>query len=50
MTLKVCKATVESAAVEWFECLGYNVLSGPWIAPGEPVAEGDARGPAFLGC
>jgi hypothetical protein len=29
MTLKVCESTVESAALEWFESLGYNVLSGP---------------------
>ncbi len=27
MTLKVCESTVESAALEWFEGLGYNVLS-----------------------
>ena len=33
MTLKVCEPTVESAALEWFESLGYNVLSGPQIAP-----------------
>ena len=43
MTLKVCESTVESPTLEWFEGLGYNVLSGPKIAPGEPVAEGSQR-------
>jgi hypothetical protein len=50
MTLKVRESTVEFATLEWFEGLGYNVLSGPHIAPGEPDAEGNARGPTFLGC
>jgi|GEM_PF-5065468 len=48
MTLKVCESTVEPATLEWFEGLGYNVLSGPQIAPGEPD-EGDAGAPRFLG-
>jgi len=43
MTLKVCESTVESAALEWFAGLGYNVLNSPQIAPGEPVAEGSQR-------
>jgi len=47
---EVSESTVESAALEWFEGLGYNVLSGPLIASGEPVAEGEAKGhPRFLG-
>jgi hypothetical protein len=50
MTLKVCESTVESAALEWFAGLGYNVLNSPQIAPGEPVTEGDAKGhPRLLG-
>ena|SRR5208337_1535064 len=47
---KVCESTVGSAPLEWFEGLGYNVLSGPQIARGEPVADGDAKGhPRLLG-
>ena len=27
------------AALSWFQVLGYAVISGPQLAPGEPVAE-----------
>lgn len=30
---------VESAALEWLEALGYAILHGPKIAPGESGAE-----------
>jgi type I restriction enzyme R subunit len=30
---------VEAAALDWFRQLGYAVLYGPEIAPGEPAAE-----------
>lgn len=33
------ESTVESAALSWFEGLGYQVINGPDIAPGEPKAE-----------
>ena len=33
------ESEVELAALEWFSRLGYAVLSGPDIAPGEPAAE-----------
>lgn len=33
------ESEVESAALEWFAELGYQVLNGPDIAPGEPGAE-----------
>ena len=33
------ESTVEDAALEWFGELGYSVLAGPEIAPGELLAE-----------
>lgn len=33
------ESTVEAAALDWFAELGYAVLHGPDIAPGEPFAE-----------
>ena len=33
------ESTVEDAALEWFEALGYSLAFGPDIAPGEPAAE-----------
>jgi len=38
---RITESTVESAALTWFEGLGYKVLYGPDIAPGEPKAERD---------
>jgi type I restriction enzyme R subunit len=37
MTLS--ESTVEEAALGWFQELGYAVLPGPQLAPGEPAAE-----------
>jgi len=38
------ESVVEQAALAWLESLGYAVLAGPEIAPGEPQAErGDYR-------
>jgi len=37
--MAVTEDTVEQAAIEWFEELGYAYLAGPSIAPGEPGAE-----------
>jgi type I restriction enzyme R subunit len=37
MTLN--ESIVEAAALGWFQELGYAVLSGPQLAPGEPTAE-----------
>ena len=31
----IVESTVESAALSWFESLGYAVLNGPGITPGE---------------
>jgi len=36
---KFTESEVEEAALEWFAGLGYDILSGPEIAPGEPAAE-----------
>lgn len=33
------ESVVEDAALEWFGGLGYQVVHGPTIAPGEPAAE-----------
>ncbi len=33
------ESVVEEAALEWFEALGYAVVGGPSIAPGEAAAE-----------
>ncbi|MFM2151929.1 MAG: hypothetical protein RL199_364 [Pseudomonadota bacterium] len=33
------ESVVEEAALEWFEALGYSVVAGPSIAPGEPSEE-----------
>jgi type I restriction enzyme R subunit len=35
----VDESVIEQAALAWLEALGYTVLSGPDIAPGEPAAE-----------
>jgi type I restriction enzyme, R subunit len=40
---------VEEAALAWFGELGYTVLHGPDIAPGEPLAERDDYGQVVLG-
>jgi type I restriction enzyme, R subunit len=38
----VAESTVEEAALSWFEELGYTVVHGPEIAPGELFAERDS--------
>ncbi len=35
------ESTVEDAALEWFEALGYAVAHGPHLAPGEIETERD---------
>ncbi|MCS5694367.1 type I restriction endonuclease subunit R [Cyanobium sp. FGCU-6] len=37
--MPLTEADVEAAALGWFEELGYAVLAGPQLAPGEPLAE-----------
>lgn len=36
------ESTVEAAALEWFQSLGYSIGHGPHLAPGEPAAERDS--------
>ncbi len=38
-TVQITESEVEQAALAWFEALGYRVLFGPDIAPGEVAAE-----------
>ena len=45
---RFAESTVEDAALEWLDGLGYQVLYGPDIAPGEPAAERDSYGEAVL--
>ena len=40
--VQITEDTVEQAAIEWFEGLGYTYVAGPEIAPGEPDAERDS--------
>ncbi|MFL5329888.1 MAG: type I restriction endonuclease subunit R [Gemmataceae bacterium] len=42
------ESIVEEAALDWLEGLGYVVLSGPDIAPGEPAAERETYGEVLL--
>ncbi|NIA10136.1 MAG: HsdR family type I site-specific deoxyribonuclease, partial [Nitrospiraceae bacterium] len=39
MSKEIYESTVEESALAWFEELGWSVLHGPDIAPGEPAAE-----------
>jgi type I restriction enzyme, R subunit len=39
VTVPFTESVVEEAALEWLGALGYAVLAGPSIAPGEPAAE-----------
>ncbi len=38
-SLAFTESAVEKAALEWLSGLGYTILRGPQIAPGEPAAE-----------
>ena len=40
--MTLTESMVEEAALGWFQELGYAVLSGPQLAPGEPTAERDS--------
>ena len=44
----ITEDTVEYAAVEWFESLGYEYLDARTIAPGEPNSERDSFGDVAL--
>ncbi len=42
------ESVVEQAALAWFEALGYAIIGGPTIAPGEPGEERRTYGDAVL--
>src|SRR4051812_49115553 len=46
--MNLTEATVEVAALEWLADLGYAIVHGPDIAPGEPVAERASYGDVVL--
>jgi type I restriction enzyme R subunit len=48
MNASFTESVIEQAALAWIEELGYDVLSGPDIAPGKPGAERDNYGSVFL--
>jgi hypothetical protein len=48
MTNKLNESTIEDAALTWFGELGYTVLRGLDIAPGELMAERSAYGETVL--
>ena len=45
---KIVESVVEEAALDWFRDLGWSVLHGPDIAPGEPAAERDSYSDVIL--
>jgi len=47
-SVKFAESVVEEAALAWLEGLGYTILHGPDIAPGEPFAERDDYGQVVL--
>jgi len=48
MSSSFTESIVEEAALAWLEGLGYTILHGPEIAPGEPFAERDDYGQVVL--
>ena len=46
--MTLTEATVEAAALSWFEELGYAVLPGTKVSPGEPAAEREAYSDVVL--
>lgn len=47
-TIHIVESDIENAALSWFSELGYSVVSGPDIAPGEPAAERTDYGQVVL--
>ncbi len=48
MSIAYTESELEKAALAWFESIGYAVLNGPQIAPGEPAAERTAYNQVVL--
>lgn len=36
---RICESAIEEAVLDWFDELGWSLLHGPDIAPGEPASE-----------
>ena len=49
MSASIRESTVEEAALDWFEELGYAIRHGPEIAPDEPGAERSGYDEVVLG-
>ena len=49
MSPPLAESGVEQAALGWLGSLGYGVLFGPEIAPGQPAAEREDYGQVVLG-
>ena len=48
MNARFTESTVEDAALDWLHELGYAILHGPELAPGEPAAERETYGDVLL--
>jgi len=48
MSARFTESVVEEAALAWLEGLGYTILHGPEIAPGEPFAVREDYGQVVL--
>ena len=48
MSYAFTESEVEQAALAWLEALGYTILHGPDIAPGEPEAERESYAQVVL--
>ena len=44
----VTESIIEDTALAWFEGLGYEIIHGPDITPGEPGAERDSYADTLL--
>lgn len=47
-TSRITESIIEQAALDWFQELGYSVMNGPEIAPGELFAERASYGDVIL--
>jgi type I restriction enzyme R subunit len=45
---KIAESVVEESTLAWFEELGWSVLHGPDITPGEPAAERESYSDVIL--
>ena len=47
--MAINESVIEDATLEWFAELGYAIVHGPHIAPGEPAAERGSFADVVLG-